>query len=33
VSTDVNRVSNKSASLIDPIPLPDVPGSGQATLL
>jgi putative SOS response-associated peptidase YedK len=33
VSTDVNRVSNKGASLIEPAPVPDIPGSGQATLL
>jgi putative SOS response-associated peptidase YedK len=33
VSTDVNRVSNKGASLIDPVPEPDVPGADQATLL
>jgi putative SOS response-associated peptidase YedK len=35
VSTDVNRVSNKGASLIEPVDptTPDVPGAGQATLL
>ena len=33
VSTDVNRVANKGASLIDPVPIPDVPGADQATLL
>jgi putative SOS response-associated peptidase YedK len=33
VSTDVNRVANKGASLIEPVPVPDVPGGGQATLL
>jgi putative SOS response-associated peptidase YedK len=32
VSTDVNRVANKGASLIDPVPVPDLPGpSGPAT--
>jgi putative SOS response-associated peptidase YedK len=33
VSTDVNRVANKGASLIEPVPVPDVPGKDQATLL
>jgi putative SOS response-associated peptidase YedK len=33
VSTDVNRVANKGASLVDPVPVPDIPGGDQATLL
>jgi putative SOS response-associated peptidase YedK len=33
VSTEVNRVANKGASLIERVPVPDIPGSDPATLL